>query len=1157
MKQILTLLRARKLIARTVPLLLLIGGFGIGAGSLYAQNSQDAQNAQSKRITISEDNMSISKALKEVARQIGTGISYDADLLKDRSISIHITNVSLQEALRKILAGTGLEGFLTKEGALSLKKLPPPPGTRTVTAGGISLEGHVTDAANGLPLAGVTVTVKGTKAVTTTNAEGAFVIKVADLASILVVSYIGYEKREVGQETLNIALSQDNRSMGAVTVQAHRKLDNETALLNERKTASIVSDGISAKHIESTASITTTQALQRITGVTITDDKYVAVRGMGDRSVIALLNGARLSSSDPDRSAVPLDLVPAALLDNITVYKTMTPDRPSDASAGIIELKTKSVPDSQTLVFTAQIGTNSSIGISGSYNSFQGSDLGFWGGKVKDHNLSPAFNALKNQYPGGLPQIQELFLQSRNSASLAAEANRINSIMQSFPAVLTTSYKPAAPNQVYTVSYGNNFNIFGGHQLGLVLSANYYSRTEDRYNGQLNQYSIYQGIVTGSPNIFSPLNIPGFITPDHPRLGKYLGYKENSGTTTLNYGALAGLTYRFNDRNQVQFQYLGSRGAEATGNNLNGSWQNTGLQFPVYNLVNQLKQSYRNFNTYNLQGEHRVVKNSWSPTLSYNLSASKSSQNEPDFRFTDLADYRQVSSQDPNGQGIVSDQYAFVVGSVHGVGPNGVLNADPNGRKYRFLTEDNYNAKVDLTQPFFVAKQKQLLKFGYNYLRRNRNFTEEVLGLPGTSAGGDPGLLDKAKGNLDQLVSYNNIGLNPSGYDAEGAPRAGGFLYQIRKSPNNYHGTYETNAVYGMLDARVGDRLRVTGGVRFESTDIQAHVDTANVFNPQVASGTNTPGGNSNQGSGTTQPNTAYKVGLKPYYSANLTYTLNRNMNFRLGYSTTLARPELREITNIFEFDPFQFAVVGGNPDLKNQFTRSEDFRWEWFPNPGEVFSASLFAKQIDNQLNKVFIYHPQGATSLFPEFPLIEYQNDPNQGHLVGVELEARKDLGRIIPELRNISIGANVMLASSEITKNPARLDADRTIDRTSSNKSPLFEQPPYSINAYADYDNNRLGSHLSLNFNIVGERLTQVQLDGSPDVYSRPVPVMDIVFSQRILKRFTVKGFAKNIFNPPYRDVYATPGTGGLYHGVRYIQHQYWRGAEYAIGITYNLL
>ncbi len=1143
MKQSLPLYRGWRSIVFSVAMILMAGAH------LRAQNTTGL-------ITISDDKITLSKALKEVARQLHTGVSYDAELFSDRAISLHFTNAPYKEVLRKILEGTGLEGFLTKEGALSLRKLPPRPG------GPVKLSGRVMEAGTGAPLTSVTVSVKGTRIVTTTDVNGFFTIQAPDGNAVLEISYTGYEKKEWqmgGQAVPVISLQRATRSLDVVTVQAHRKMDNEKALLNERRIAAVVSDGISAQNIEKTASITTTQALQRVTGVTITDDKYVAIRGMGDRSVIAELNGARLSSSDPDRSSVPLDLVPAALLDNITVYKTMTPDHPADASAGIVELKTKSVPDSLTLILTVQLGGNSTIGTSGTYNSFHGSDLGFLGQKVQDNNLSPAFLQLQKQYPGGLTQIQELFLNSRNSPALAAEAFRINGIMQSFPAVLSTSYKSAAPNQVYTVSFGNNYKIFGGHQLGVIISANYYSRTEDRYNGVLNQYSIYQGIVTGSPNIFNALHIPGFITPDHPRMGKYLGYSENTGITTLNYGALAGLTYRFNDRNQVQFQYVGSRGAEAQGSNLNGSWQNTGLQYPVYDQVNQLRQSYRTFSTYNLQGENKIVRNSWSPTLSYNLSASHSTQNDPDFRFTDLADYRQVAFQDPNGQGIQNDTYAFVVGSVHGVGPNGVIGADPNGRKYRFLSENNYNTKADLSQPFTVGKQKQFLKLGYNYLHRDRSYTENILGIPGSSAGGDPGALAAAKGDINQLVSPSNIGLKtPANYNQDGTPRTGGFLYQIRKSPNNYTGTYETQAFYGMLDLHIGPRIRLTGGVRFESTNIQAHVDTNKVFNPILASGSATNGStNVNNQGGTTQPNTGYKADFKPYYSVNATYNWKRTMNFRLAYSTTLARPELREITNIFEFDPFQFAVVGGNPNLVNQRTRSYDFRWEWFPTSGEVFAASVFAKQIDHQLNKVFIYTPQGAANLFPEFPLIEYQNDPNTGHLLGIELEARKDLGTIWQPLHNFSLGTNLMFASSQITKNPARLDAARTIDRTSSDKSPLFEQPPYSINAYLDYANPRTRTGLTVNFNIVGERLIQVQLDGSPDIYSRPAPQLDLVFSQRFLKRFTVKGFAKNMLNPAFRDVYTTPGTNGLYRNVLYIQHQYYRGAEYALGISYDIL
>jgi TonB-dependent receptor len=1089
---------------------------------------------------------------------------------------IHLDNVTLGAALTQLEKE---EGFLFSVAGKNIA-VKESAGFKAVQSRLVRFYGLVRDAGTREPLQGANIILKGAGGATVSDAQGRFSIEAPESGATVTISMVGYisQSKPVPGPTpdINVLLVHDSKALAGVTVQARKRVNTETTLLNERKTASIVSDGISAQNIEKTASITTTQALQRVTGVTITDDKYVAIRGLGDRSVIAELNGARLSSSNPDRSAVPLDLIPASLLDNITVYKTLTPDHPADASAGIIELKTKSVPAALTVQFVAQVGTNTTIGIRGQVNSFQGSDMGFLGQKIKQKDLSSDFLNLQNQYPGGLQQIQRLFIESRTDPALAAESYRINKLMLSFDPVLSTSYKMARPNQIYTVSLGNTFHVFGGHVLGVVLSANYYRRTEDRYKAQLNQFSLYQGVVTGSfqqqvdangnlsytPKIYSPMHIAPYISPDNQRLDKYLGFEENSGTETISYGGLAGLTYRFNAANEVQLQYIGSKGGETGASNLLGAYQNTGLQFPVYDQVNQLRQTYRVFNTVNFQGEHLLKFGSgtaW-PQLSYNLSSSTSKQDEPDFRFTDLADLHETHYVDPNGVGIGSDIYSFVVGSVHGIGSTGVIGADPNGRKYRNLSETNYNAKADLTENIQVGGLTQIFKTGFNYLHRDRTFKENILGIPGTNSGGDDGLLDQVHGNVDQLVSYANIGLkDPSGYDNLGQPQVGGFLYQIKKSPNNYTGIYETKAFYGMLDLHFTQKLRLTGGVRFETTDIETTVDTANVYNPLAVIQTSvngpqtaTPGNNA----AVINPHIVYSQNYKPYYSANLTYAIRQDMNFRLAYTTSLARPELREMTNIYEFDPFQFAVVVGNPFLVNQQTRSEDFRWEWFPGAGEVISGSFFAKQIDHQLNKVFIYNSPGNQSLYPEYPIVEFQNDPNQGQVYGIELELRKNLGLLSPSLRHFFLGTNFMAAYSEITKNPARLDASRINDRHAPGKSPVFEQPPYSINAYLDYDNAKSGTSLTASFNVVGERLIQVQLDGTPDIYDRPAPMLDFVFSQKLGKRFLVKGFAKNILNPAFREVYAYPGNGGKFYGSTYIHHQYYKGTELALGLTYNL-
>src|SRR5690606_35018146 len=125
---------------------------------------------------------------------------------------------------------------------------------------------------------------------------------------------------------------------------------------------------------------------------------------------------------------------------------------------------------------------------------------------------------------------------------------------------------------------------------------------------------------------------------------------------------------------------------------------------------------------------------------------------------------------------------------------------------------------------------------------------------------------------------------------------------------------------------KLKDELRIAGGLRFENTNIQSSVDTANVYlDPSLTAAKADGTVNLNP----QNPNSAYKQGYKPYYSANVTYSLNDHMNFRVAFNTTLARPELREITNVYEFDAFQMGLVVGNRNLKNQSTKNLDFRWE------------------------------------------------------------------------------------------------------------------------------------------------------------------------------------------------------------------------------------
>lgn len=1114
-----------------------------------------AQSLETKTSVHFKNGQTLEQAVELLRAQTKVNFSYDPDLVKQVMLrSFDFSDQTLGAILNAILANTDIK-YTDQNGSIILfKKVPPADGV---------IEGTVYDAKTKETLIAAIITINGHSY--STDMNGHYHISVPAGTYELTVGYIGYKEKKIAGvvikekalTTLNVSIEQSATELNEVSVQARRKANTNAQLLDARKKSAVESDGISAKDMEKTASLTTTQALEKVSGVTVTDGKYVAIRGLGDRSVIGELNGMRLSSADPDRSSIPLDLIPSSLLDNITVYKTSTPDKPADAAAGIVELKTKSVPDSATLTITIENGFNSNVGYGGKVNGFYNDNLGTWGQNIAKKDLSPAFLNLSSEYPGGNAQMQQIIADSRNSPQLAQQANQINDIMHQFDPVLTTTYHNVPVNQVYGISYGNSFKIAKKHELGVVAGVSYYYRTDDIYNGTVTDYSIRQGVVTGNPAIFSPRIIPPYITPNNLNLGQYLTFKENTGTQTLNYGFLGGLTYRFNKLNEINVQYVGSRGAEDEGQNLAGKFNYVALPGTVNDYSYTLRQTYRTLNTFNLQGEHKLWNGKNGIRVSYNLSTSNSEQNEPDYRVANLIDYKLPSPEaygipganNSGSQVSTNDLYSLLSGYANGIGPYGKVQVDPNGRYYRRLDETNHNYKIDVTVPFNFNGLQQQFKFGGNYLHRDRTYTENQLQLPGSNfstEGTEP--LYAVNGNLNQLVGYDRVGiLNASNNNSEGSPVQGGFLYNALKSPNNYTGFYETRALYAMGDLQLLKNLRLVGGVRFESTNIQSVVDTTNIFlDPSLKQGNLV----------LIDPKTVYKTGYKPYYSANLIYTFKDNMNFRFAYSTALARPELRELTNVYAYDPVQQAVVVGNPNLKNQFNRNMDFRWEWFPEPGEVLSASVFYKQIVNQLTKTYSLNSEGDLSNYPEFPVIQYTNDPNKGKVYGLELEAVKDLGKLYHPLRYFFLGTNLMLAQSSIEKNAERLNDDRTIDRQASSTSPIFEQAPYSINATLDYDNPKSKTSINMSFNEVGERLIQVNLTGEPDLYTRPVPILNLVFSQQLTKRILLKGFAKNILNHPYQEVYADPGTGGQYYGKTYIHRSYNYGTEYMLGLTYNL-
>ena len=149
-------------------------------------------------------------------------------------------------------------------------------------------------------------------------------------------------------------------------------------LIVERKLSEGVTDSISGEEILASTASDAAGALQKVTGVSIVEDKFVYVRGLGERYSATTLNNALLATTEPERRVVPLDMFPSNLLDSIKVLKTYTPDLPAEFSAGLVQVETIEFPNSPTFEVSYTTGFNSQTTFE-PYLHYRGGSNDFWG----------------------------------------------------------------------------------------------------------------------------------------------------------------------------------------------------------------------------------------------------------------------------------------------------------------------------------------------------------------------------------------------------------------------------------------------------------------------------------------------------------------------------------------------------------------------------------------------------------------------------------------------------------------------------------------------------------------------------------------------------------------------------------------------------------
>jgi len=144
---------------------------------------------------------------------------------------------------------------------------------------------------------------------------------------------------------LDILLEEETTQLTEIVVKAVGQKITEAAVVRTIRNSNVVSDGVSIEFIKKTPDRNVGDALKRVSGVTIQNDKFVLVRGLADRYNSAILNKTLLPSTEPDRRAFSFDIIPTALIDNIIVSKSASANQPGDWSGGLVQITTKEVSD--------------------------------------------------------------------------------------------------------------------------------------------------------------------------------------------------------------------------------------------------------------------------------------------------------------------------------------------------------------------------------------------------------------------------------------------------------------------------------------------------------------------------------------------------------------------------------------------------------------------------------------------------------------------------------------------------------------------------------------------------------------------------------------------------------------------------------------------
>jgi hypothetical protein len=452
-----------------------------------------------------------------------------------------------------------------------------------------TVSGAVLDARTGSPIGDAGVELVGTGQTVRTDLNGRYTIKAPPGTYELRIFSPSYRSTRledvviVAGEVKMLDASLEHTALAGVEVievVGQATQSSETTQLLLRKKAAVVSDTLSAEMIQKSPGSAAADLVKRAPAVTVKDDKFVFVRGLGERYSYATLNGSKLPSTDPERRAVPLDLFPSDFLESLAVIKSYTPDLPGDFSGGLADLQLRSFPPALQYSMQLEGGGNTQTTFR-TFRDYRGSTYDAFG-------FGKTFRDIPNGVPGAIDNTDpERFSFGRR-----------------FRNIWSVDRTTAPPDYEMSASVGNTLGPLG-FQLGGTFANQWRRRNE----------------VDNTYRNFGDL--------DAPEIGLYDKFESERNTFESRLGGLLTTAYKIGWDHQITLRGLFNQGSTDQVRLSTGETSNLGLDSGIIQEQIEFEYTEEQLIYGQFAGEHQFpfVRADWRTAI------SQTRWDQPDVRY--------------------------------------------------------------------------------------------------------------------------------------------------------------------------------------------------------------------------------------------------------------------------------------------------------------------------------------------------------------------------------------------------------------------------------------------------------------------------------------------------------------------------------------------